>query len=75
MTPHFFSWPQYFSGMGRSRIKQRSKKISLREELVVNAANNLLSFAIGKLYVEKYFSQSDKVEIVSNICQSLRKDL
>ncbi|STX28206.1 metallopeptidase PepO, peptidase, M13 family [Legionella beliardensis] len=49
-----------------------------RWKRVVNTENSLLGFAIGKLYVEKYFSQKEKqtvLAILHNIRQALQLDL
>lgn len=55
-----------------------TEKLLPRWQRVVNTENAALGFAIGKLYVEKYFSASAKqevLEILHNIRQALRKDL
>lgn len=55
-----------------------TKKLLPRWKRVVDAESDALGFAIGKLYVEKYFppsSQKDVQEILNNIREALRKDL
>lgn len=55
-----------------------TEKILPRWRRVVHTENEALGFAIGKLYVEKYFSPDSKkevLEILHNIRQALRKDL
>ncbi|MGQ3888157.1 M13 family metallopeptidase [Legionella sp. CNM-1927-20] len=49
-----------------------------RWKRVVSTENNLLGFAIGKLYVEKYFSEKSKTDVLAilrNIRQALETDL
>ncbi|RMX20798.1 M13 family peptidase [Legionella jordanis] len=49
-----------------------------RWKRVVKTENGALGFAIGKMYVEKYFSPESKqkvLEIVQNIRQALKQDL
>ena len=55
-----------------------AKKLLPRWQRVVEAENEALGFAIGKLYVEKYFppsSKQDVVHILKNIRQVLHHDL
>lgn len=55
-----------------------TKKMLPRWQRVVNTANHALGFAIGKLYVEQYFSPASKqkvLEMLANIRQALRADL
>ncbi|KTD07004.1 M13 family metallopeptidase [Legionella jamestowniensis] len=55
-----------------------AEKILPRWKRVVNTENGALGFAIGKLYVEKYFSPAEKqqvLEILQNIRTALREDL
>jgi len=54
------------------------KKQQPRWKRVVNTENGVLGFAIGEIYVKKYFSASDKaqvLEILNNIRHELRTDL
>lgn len=54
------------------------EKILPRWKRVVNTENGALGFAIGKMYVEKYFSPKAKEqveEILKNIRAALREDL
>ncbi len=55
-----------------------TKKLLPRWQRVVDDANSALGFALGKLYVERYFSAAAKEktsEILTNIRQALYKDL
>jgi putative endopeptidase len=55
-----------------------TKKLLPRWVRVINTENQALGFAIGKIYVEKYFSPQAKQEvldILQNIRQALKKDL
>lgn len=55
-----------------------TKKLLPRWQRVVDTENEALGFAIGKLYVEKYFPPSSKqevLEILHNIREALSKDL
>ncbi|MBA2651547.1 MAG: M13 family metallopeptidase [Tatlockia sp.] len=55
-----------------------TEKLLPRWKRVVRTENSALGFAIGKLYVEKYFPPSSKkaaLEILQDIRQSLQKDL
>ncbi|KTC81557.1 M13 family metallopeptidase [Legionella brunensis] len=55
-----------------------AEKLLPRWKRVVNTENGALGFAIGKLYVEKYFSPASKqqvLEILQNIRTVLRQDL
>lgn len=55
-----------------------TEKLLPRWRRVVHTENEALGFAIGKLYVEKYFSPDSKkevLEILHNIRQALHKDL
>jgi putative endopeptidase len=55
-----------------------TKKLLPRWQRVVDTENDALGFAIGKMYVEKYFppsSKQDVVEILNNIRDVLRDDL
>ena len=55
-----------------------TKKILPRWLRVVNTENGALGFAIGKLYVARYFPPSSKkavIQIVNNIRKALRNDL
>lgn len=55
-----------------------TKKLLPRWQRVVNTENALLGFAIGKMYIEKYFSAQQKeavVEILHNIRTELQEDL
>ncbi len=55
-----------------------TKKLLPRWKRVVSTENGALGFAIGKLYVEKYFPSSSKqavLEILTNIRKALREDL
>ena len=55
-----------------------TKEILPRWQRVVRTENQALGFAIGKIYVEKYFPEESKVqvlEILHNIKEQLRADL
>ncbi len=55
-----------------------TEKILPRWKRVVSTENGALGFAIGKLYVEQYFSPKDKeevLEILQNIRTVLREDI
>lgn len=55
-----------------------SEKLLPRWKRVVSTENSALGFAIGKVYVEKYFSPESKrkvVEIVNNIRDVMEEDL
>ncbi len=55
-----------------------TKKLLPRWQRVVDTENEALGFAIGKLYVEKYFppsSKQDVQEILQNIRTALQEDL
>lgn len=55
-----------------------TEKILPRWKRVVGTENGALGFAIGKLYVDKYFSPKDKekvLEIMKNIRTVLREDI
>jgi putative endopeptidase len=55
-----------------------TEKLLPRWKRVVNTENGALGFAIGKLYVEKYFPPSSKqavLEIINNIHTALEQDL
>ncbi|CEK10062.1 M13 family metallopeptidase [Legionella hackeliae] len=55
-----------------------AEKLLPRWKRVVNTENGALGFAIGKLYVEKYFSSESKqqvMDILQNIRKVLRQDL
>lgn len=55
-----------------------AKQLKPRWKRVVDTENQALGFAIGKLYVERYFSAKDKQEVlnmVKNIRQVLNQDL
>ncbi|ARG98654.1 M13 family metallopeptidase [Legionella micdadei] len=55
-----------------------TKKLLPRWKRVVNTENGALGFAIGKLYVEKYFPPASKqaaLEILHDIRQALKQDL
>lgn len=55
-----------------------TEKLLPRWKRVVNTENQALGFAIGKLYVEKYFppaSRQQVLEILNNIRQALKQDL
>lgn len=55
-----------------------TEKILPRWKRVVNTENGALGFAIGKLYVEKYFPPASKqavLDILHNIRQALQQDL
>ncbi|KTD33805.1 metallopeptidase PepO, peptidase, M13 family [Legionella nautarum] len=55
-----------------------TKKLLPRWKRVVSTENGALGFAIGKLYVEKYFppeSKQEAREILSDIRQALKQDL
>lgn len=55
-----------------------TKKLLPRWQRVVNVENSVLGFAIGRLYVERYFSEQDKQQvlaILANIRKVLRHDL
>lgn len=55
-----------------------TKKILPRWQRVVSTENNALGFAIGKLYVDKFFppsSKQDVLHILHNIRQALANDL
>lgn len=54
------------------------EKMQPRWKRVVKTENQALGFAIGKLYVERYFSAKDKqsvLEIIKNIREVLREDI
>jgi putative endopeptidase len=55
-----------------------SEKLLPRWKRVVNTENGALGFAIGKMYVEKYFSPESKqkvIEIVNNIRAVMQEDI
>ncbi|STX50674.1 metallopeptidase PepO [Legionella busanensis] len=55
-----------------------AQKLLPRWKRVVSTENSLLGFAIGKLYVEKYFSEQSKTAVLAilhNIRQALETDL
>lgn len=55
-----------------------AKELHARWQRVVNAEDEALGFAIGKLYVEKYFPPSSKIaveEMLNNIRTALKADL
>ncbi|TAL57553.1 MAG: M13 family peptidase, partial [Legionella sp.] len=55
-----------------------TEKILPRWKRVVNTENGALGFAIGKLYVEQYFSPKEReqvLEIIKNIRTVLREDI
>ncbi|WP_245614216.1 M13 family metallopeptidase [Legionella massiliensis] len=55
-----------------------TEKLLPRWKRVINTENGALGFAIGKLYVEKYFPPSSKqaaLEILNNIRKALQNDL
>lgn len=55
-----------------------AQKLLPRWKRVVQEANSGLGFAVGKLYVERYFPPESKqqvVDILNNIRQALQKDL
>jgi putative endopeptidase len=61
-----------------TRTLSGAKKLLPRWERVVATENEALGFAIGKLYVEKYFSPETKqavLQILNNIRRTLREDL
>lgn len=51
-----------------------TEKILPRWKQVVRTENSFLGFAVGKLYIDKYFSAAAKKE-VSNMVQSIRQSL
>ena len=55
-----------------------AQKLLPRWKRVVSTENGALGFAIGKMYIDKYFSADDKrevLEILQNIRKSLHEDL
>lgn len=55
-----------------------AKKLLSRWQRVVNTENEALGFAIGKMYVEKYFppsSKQDVLQMLHTIREALRQDL
>lgn len=61
-----------------SAVLSGTKEMMPRWQRVVGTENGALDFAIGKLYVEKYFSAADKKQVltmVHNIREALRKDI
>lgn len=61
-----------------TQVLNGTKKLLPRWKRVVRTANQSLGFAIGKLYVKKYFSAEDKKQvqhIIDNIRKALETDL
>lgn len=61
-----------------SKALSGTQKLLPRWKRVVNTENAALGFAVGKLYVEEYFSADSKkqvLEILQNIRQVMQKDL
>lgn len=61
-----------------SQILSGTQKILPRFKRVINAENQALGFAVGKLYVDKYFPAQSKqavLEIMQDIRKALNEDL
>lgn len=74
----YLSQPFVEQNFQLTQLLTGAKTLLPRWKRVVNATNNALGFAIGKWYVEHYFSPDDKqqvTEIIHDIRNVLREDL
>jgi putative endopeptidase len=74
----FLSQPYVDENFRMMAILTGVEKQLPRWKRVVNAENSALGFAIGKIYVEKHFSATEKqqvTEMINNIRAALRRDL
>lgn len=74
----YLSEPYVSENFHMSSVINGALKIQPRWKRVINAENSALGFAIGKIYVEKYFPPSSKQEvqeILHNIRLALSQDL
>lgn len=74
----YLSKPFVEQNFHMNSILTGTEKLLPRWKRVVNTESQALGFAIGKIYVEKYFPPASKeqvLEILYNIKQALREDL
>ncbi|MBA2657460.1 MAG: M13 family metallopeptidase [Tatlockia sp.] len=74
----YLSTPFVEQNFQMNAVLTGTKKLLPRWKRVVKTENGLLGFAIGKLYVEKYFPASSKqaaLEILQDIRKALQQDL
>lgn len=74
----YLSQPFVDQNFWMTTVLSGNEKLLPRWKRVVNTVNDALAFALGKLYVEKYFPAQSKqavLAMVDNIRQALRKDL
>lgn len=74
----FLSAPFVDQNFRMTSILTGTEKLLPRWKRVVSTENGALGFAVGKLYVEKYFPASSKkevLEILQDIRQALKQDL
>ncbi|MCW8386566.1 M13 family metallopeptidase [Fluoribacter dumoffii] len=74
----FLSQPFVDQNFKMAAVLTGTEKILPRWKRVVRTENSALGFAIGKMYVERYFSSEDKkqaLEILKNIRAVLREDI
>jgi putative endopeptidase len=74
----YLSTPFVDQNFKMSSVLSGSEKILPRWKRVVSTENGALGFAIGKMYVEKYFSPESKqkvLEMISNIREVMKEDL
>lgn len=74
----YLSQPFVDQNFRMTSVLTGTEKLLPRWKRVVNTENAALGFAIGKLYVEKYFPPSSKqavLEIINNIHTALEQDL
>ncbi len=74
----YLSAPFVEQNFKMSSVLTGAKQLLPRWQRVVSTENEALGFAIGKIYVEKYFPPSSKEEVLSileNIRKVLRSDL
>jgi putative endopeptidase len=74
----YLSKPFVDQNFKMASVLSGAEKILPRWKRVVSTTNSALGFAIGKMYVERYFSEEDKkqaLELLKNIRSVLRKDI